>query len=211
MSKIGILGSGNVGQTLAKGFKKYEYDVMIGTGHPDKVSDFAKEQGIKLGTFAQAAEFGELIVLCVKGDAAAQVITSVSQQLSGKTVLDTTNALVDHNAENGVLKLFTTWDESLMEQLQSAAPEAKFVKALNSVGANLMINPPFTERPSMYICGNDQDAKKEVGEILEKFGFEPADMGMATSARALEPLVVLWLIPAFLKKDRDHAYKHLQK
>ncbi len=100
-----------------------------------------------------------------------------------------------------------------MERLQNIAPDAQFVKAFNSVGSGLMINPDFRDntKPTMFICGNNDDAKKKVYEILERFGFETEDMGKAESARAIEPLCILWCIPGFLRNEWTHAFKLLKK
>jgi predicted dinucleotide-binding enzyme len=100
-----------------------------------------------------------------------------------------------------------------MERLQRIAPDAQFVKAFNSVGSGLMINPDFRDntKPTMFICGNNDDAKKKVFEILERFGFETEDMGKAESARAIEPLCILWCIPGFLRNEWAHAFKLLKK
>ena len=112
---------------------------------------------------------------------------------------------------NGVSKFFTTLDDSLMERLQREFAGAKFVKAFNSVGAALMVNPKFKEgRPTMFICGNDEGAKKVVGGILEQFGWETADMGKVEAARAIEPLCMLWCIPGFLRNEWGHAFKLLK-
>jgi predicted dinucleotide-binding enzyme len=137
----------------------------------------------------------------------------VKRHLLGKTVIDTTNPIADAPPQNGVLKFFTSLDESLMERLQKIAPDAQFVKALNSVGSGLMINPNFSDnmKPTMFICGNNEDAKKKVYEILEKFGFEIEDMGKAEAARAIEPLCILWCIPGFLRNEWTHAFKLLKK
>ena len=106
--------------------------------------------------------------------------------------------------------VFTTLDKSLMEDLQSEFPEANFVKAFNSIGSAFMVNPDFDEKPTMFICGNNDQSKKAVTEILDKFGFEVEDMGKAESARAIEPLCMLWCIPGFLKNDWAHAFKLLK-
>jgi predicted dinucleotide-binding enzyme len=98
-----------------------------------------------------------------------------------------------------------------MEQLQASYPKARFVKAFNSIGNAYMVNPKFKEKPSMFICGNDEKAKAEVSKILEKFGFVPEDMGKAEAARAIEPLCMLWCIPGFTKNDwGPHAFKLLK-
>jgi predicted dinucleotide-binding enzyme len=213
MAKVGILGSGDVGKTLAKGFLKHGYQVAIGTDHAEKLAEFKRENPqIETVTFEQAAQSGDIVVLCVKGTIAEKIIEKVKRHLSGKTVIDTTNPIADAPPENGVLKYFTSLEESLVERLQKIAPDAQFVKAFNSIGSGLMINPDFRDntKPTMFICGNNDDAKKKVYEILEKFGFEIEDMGKAESARAIEPLCMLWCIPGFLRNEWAHAFK-LQK
>ena len=214
MVKVGILGSGDVGKTLAKGFLKHGYQVAIGSDHTEKLAEFKKENPqMETATFEQAAQSGDIVVLCVKGTVAEKIIEKVKKHLSGKTVIDTTNPIADAPPQNGVLKFFTSLDESLMERLQKIAPDAQFVKAFNSVGSGLMINPDFRDntKPTMFICGNNDDAKKKVYEILERFGFEIEDMGKAESARAIEPLCILWCIPGFLRNEWTHAFKLLKK
>jgi 8-hydroxy-5-deazaflavin:NADPH oxidoreductase len=214
MAKVGIIGSGDVGKTLAKGFLKHGYQVAIGSDHTEKLAEFKRENPqIETATFEQAAQSGYIVVLCVKGTVAEEIIEKVKRHLSGKTVIDTTNPIADAPPQNGVLKFFTSLDESLMERLQKIAPDAQFVKALNSVGSGLMINPNFGDnsKPTMFICGNNEDAKKKVYEILEKFGFEIEDVGKAESARAIEPLCILWCIPGFLRNEWTHAFKLLKK
>ena len=214
MAKVGILGTGDVGKTLAKGFLKHGYQVAIGSDHAEKLAEFKRENPqIEIATFEQAAQSGDTVVLCVKGTVAEKIIEKVKRHLSGKTVIDATNPIADAQPQNGVLKFFTTLDESLMERLQKIAPDARFVKALNSIGSGLMINSNFRNntKPTMFICGNNDDAKKKVYEILEKFGFEIEDMGKAESARAIEPLCILWCIPGFLRNEWAHAFKLLKK
>ena len=213
MIKIGIIGSGDVGKTLSRGFLSQGYQVIMGSDHPEKVAEFKREiQGLEVSSIEDSARTGEIIVLCVKGTAAEKVVQRVKRDLSGKIVIDATNPIADAPPENGVLKFFTDFDESLMERLQKAAPDVKFVKALNSIGNALMINPDFGgQKPTMFICGNNEEAKKKVSEILEKFGFEVEDMGMAQSARAIEPLCILWCIPGYQKNEWSHAFKLLKK
>ena len=112
---------------------------------------------------------------------------------------------------NGVLKFFTNLDESLMERLQREFAAARFVKAFNSVGNAFFVNPQFKDgKPTMFICGNDEGAKKIVKGILDQFGWETADMGKVEAARAIEPLCMLWLIPGFLRNEWKHAFKLLR-
>jgi predicted dinucleotide-binding enzyme len=213
--KIGILGSADVGQTLGKAFLTEGYEVMVGTRNTSK-EDLVKWQkensSAKLGLFADTAKFGEILVLAVSGDVAEKVIGLAGKEnFSNKTVIDTTNPIAKASPENGVLKFFTSLDRSLMEDLQKLLPDAKFVKAFNSVGNDFMYKPNFPGgKPTMFICGNDDGAKKTVTDILTAFGFETEDMGKAEAARAIEPLSILWCIPGFIRNQWTHAFKLLK-
>lgn len=213
--KIGVLGSGVVAQTLAAGFLKHGYQVMMGSREPAKLTAWknANPQG-QLGSFSEAAAFGEALVLAVKGSAAVEALRLAgSAHLSGKPVIDACNPIADAPPDHGVLKLFTTFDQSLMEQLQREFPEAHFVKGFNSVGSARMVNPQYPGgiRPTMFICGDDGAAKTTVAEILDKFGWETADMGSVEAARAIEPLCLLWCIPGFTRNEWTHAFKLLRQ
>jgi hypothetical protein len=210
--RVGILGSGDVAKSLAVGFIALGHETMLGTRDPAKLDAWLAQnpQGT-VGSFAEAAGFGEVVVLAVKGKAAADVLRSAgATPLAGKPVIDTTNPIEDAPPTNGVLKYFTTLDDSLMERLQREFAGARFVKAFNSVGNASMVNPQFTGgKPTMFICGNDAAAKKTVTGILDEFGWETADMGAVEAARAIEPLCILWCIPGFLRQDWAHAFKLL--
>jgi 8-hydroxy-5-deazaflavin:NADPH oxidoreductase len=212
--KVAVLGSGGVAQALATGFLKHGHQVTLGSRTPEKLKDWAagNPKG-KTGTFAEAAEFGKIIVLAVKGSAALEALGLAGEaNLAGKAVIDSCNPIADAPPTNGVLKFFTTLNESLMEQLQRKFPAAHLVKAFNSVGSAFMVNPEFKEgKPTMFICGNDEAAKKTVVTILDQFGWETADMGGAEAARAIEPLCMLWCIPGFLNNEWTHAFKLLKK
>lgn len=212
--KIGVLGSGEVGKVLAGGFVKHGHNVTLGTRTPEKLKDWAeKTPGARVATFEETAEFGELIVLAVKGAAAAEVLgLAGARNLAGKTVIDACNPIDDAPPEHGVLRFYTRTNESLMEQLQRDFTDAHFVKAFNSVGSGNMVNPKFAEgKPTMFLCGNNEAAKKAVAGICEQFGWEPADMGRAEAARAIESLCMLWCIPGFLRNEWTHAFKLLRK
>ncbi len=211
MAKAGVLGSGQVAKTLAAGLKKHGYDVMMGSSSVEKLTDWSADGG-KTGSFQDAASFGEIIVLSVKGSAAQSLLSGLSpESLTGKTIIDVTNPIADAPPENGVLKFYTNLDKSNMEQLQEAFPQANFVKSFSCVGAAFMVNPSFKEgKPSMFICGNNENAKKDVADILDKFGWECEDMGKAEAARAIEPLCMLWCIPGFLSNQWSHAFKLLR-
>lgn len=213
MSKrIGVLGSGDVAKVLAAGFKKHGYDVKIGSRTPEKLADWAKENGMGTGTFAEVAAHGEIVVLAVLGRAAEEALKLAgAANLTGKIVVDTTNPIADEPPENGVLRYFTDANDSLMERLQRAFPEARFVKAWNSVGNHFMVNPTFAGGPpTMFTCGNDAEAKAEMGRILEQFGWVAEDVGQVESARAIEPLCQLWCAPGFLRGQWNHAYHVLK-
>lgn len=212
---VGVLGSGIVGQVLAKGFARHGYDVMIGTNNAGKHEALksATEGKARIGTFAETARFGKIIVLATKGLAAERALTIAGLDLlKGKTIIDTTNPIAEAPPINGVLKFFTNLDESLMEQLQKKAPDAHFVKAFSCVGNAHMVNPDFGgEKPTMFICGNSETARKDVSKILDLFGWEVADMGKAEAARAIEPLCMLWCIPGLTNNSWMHAFKLLRK
>ncbi len=211
--KVGVLGSGGVARTLASGFLKHGHQVSIGSRNPDKLADWVSENpGGASATFAGAAEFGELVVLAVKGTAAMEALLLAGEaNLNGKIVVDATNPIEEAPPDKGVLRFFTKINESLMEQMQAEFPKARFVKAFNSVGSGLMINPHFEAgRPTMFICGNDEKAKQAVTSILDQFGWETADMGEVESARAIEPLCMLWCLPGFRSNQWTHAFKLLK-
>jgi 8-hydroxy-5-deazaflavin:NADPH oxidoreductase len=212
--KVGVLGSGDVAKVLAVGFLKHGHDVTIGTRSPEKLADWAKQNRKgRTGTFSDAATFGEVLVLAVRGTAAGDALQLAgSANLAGKTVIDATNPIANAPPVHGVLKFFTDLNDSLMERLQRDFPAAHFVKAFNSVGNASMVNPQFKGgKPTMFICGNDESSKRTVTQFLDQFGWETADMGHAEAARAIEPLCMLWCIPGFLQNDWAHAFKLLRQ
>lgn len=211
---IGILGSGEVGKTLGSGFIKHGHRVKIGTGNLDKLKDWLQKQtaNASVGSFEDAAMFGDIIVLAVKGSVALSVLNKAGMKnLTGKTIIDATNPIADSAPVNGVLQFFTDNNFSLMEQLQSKYPDANFVKAFSCVGSSLMVNPEFGGiKPTMFIAGNNEDSKSQVKGILNTFGWEVEDMGFAEAARAIEPLAILWCIPGFRENRWRHAFKLLK-
>ncbi|HEY5933160.1 MAG TPA: NAD(P)-binding domain-containing protein [Kofleriaceae bacterium] len=213
MKKVAILGSGQVGDALAKGFLANGYAVMRGSREPAKLEAWKNQATgeASIGTFADAAKWGDIIVLAVKGTGAVAAIESAGPaNLAGKTVIDATNPISDDPPQNGVIRYFTNANESLMERLQAKAPQAKFVKAFNSVGNHFFVNPPFKTRPTMFICGNDAAAKQETTEILTQFGWGTADMGGLEVARPIEALCQLWCAPGFARNEWTHAFSLLK-
>jgi len=212
--RIGVLGTGTVGTVLADGFLKHGYDVTRGSREPGKLADWQAKAGPKArtGTFAEAARTADIVVLAVKGEAAEAVVDLAgADSLAGKVVIDTTNPIASSPPDNGVLRYFTTLEDSLMERLQRRVPGARFVKAFSCVGNALMVNPKLPGGPpTMFICGNDDAAKRDVTGILERFGWLTEDLGAVEAARAIEPLCILWCIPAFRGGGSKHALKMLR-
>jgi 8-hydroxy-5-deazaflavin:NADPH oxidoreductase len=212
--KVGVLGSGTVGQVLGAGFSKHGHHVMMGTRDPKAESVrhwVTKTPMAAAGTFAEAAQFGELVVLAVLGRAVEDVIKLAGPaSFKGKTVMDTTNPISSSAPVNGVLQFTTGPNESLGEKVQVLLPGANVVKAFNSVGSARMVNPSYEQgAPTMFLCGNSEPAKAKVTEIIRQFGWEPFDCGGIIACRALEPLCILWCIPGFQKNQWTHAFKLL--
>ena len=212
---VGIIGSGTVGRVLAKAFLTEGYGVMLGTRNTAKeeVLKFKNENpAAQTGSFAETAKFGEIIVLATGGSVIIEAISLAGQEnFSGKPVIDATNPIAHSAPVNGVLKYFTSLEDSLMERIQQHIPGANLVKAFNSVGYQFMYKPAFPGgTPTMFICGNDEAAKKTVTEILTVFGWETEDMGKIEAARAIEPLCILWCIPGFIRNQWSHAFKLLK-
>lgn len=214
MKKVGILGSGMVGKTLAIGFRDLGHDVLIGTRDTNKLAEWLKDEGrgVTVGSFEEVAQQGELLVLAINGFAALEALQKIDRvSLKDKTIIDATNPIAETPPANGVLQYFTSLNDSLMEQLQRAFPEGRFVKAFSCVGYAYMVNPDFGgEKPTMFICGDDGKAKEEVTGILTQFGWETEDLGTVEAARAIEPLCMLICIPGFLRGQWNHAFKLLK-
>ena len=212
MNNIAILGSGPVGESLAKGFLANGHAVMRASRDPEKLAEWKRgaSGAVSIGSYVDATKWGDLIVLAVKGSAAEGVVEATAANLAGKTVIDATNPIADEPPQNGVLRYFTGANESLMERLQHKVPKANFVKAFNSVGSAFMVNPPFKPTPTMFLCGNDTGAKRQTAEIITKFGWEPMDMGSVEVARPIEALCQLWCAPGIAGNDWTHAFKYLK-
>jgi 8-hydroxy-5-deazaflavin:NADPH oxidoreductase len=208
-NKFGVIGAGGVGQTLATGLLKHGYEVRIASRSLEKLAAFTKATGIASGSPVEVAAWADGLVLAVPGPAAMAALEEAGRaQLAGKLVIDVTNPIEHAPPQDGVVRFFTGPNDSLMERLQAAFPDVRFVKAFNSVGNALMVNPVVAGGPpTMFFCGNDAEAKATVARIIDQFGWEGADMGRATAARAIEPLCQLWCIPGFLQGDWRHAFK----
>jgi predicted dinucleotide-binding enzyme len=214
--KIGVIGSGIVGQVLGTAFLAEGHEVMLGTRNPSKeevVKWKSENPSAQTGTFDETAKFGDVIVLATLGAVVEDAVRLAGvENFTGKTVIDATNPIsTTQPPVNGVLQYFTAANESLMERIQNLLPEAHLVKAFNSVGNAFMYKPNFPGgKPTMFICGNNDAAKKTVTGILEAFGWEAEDMGAAEAARPIEALCILWCIPGFIRNQWMHAFKLLK-
>ena len=234
--KIGILGSGDVSRKLADGFIELGHTVKIGTRDPSQekiVEWIANYKGgnvekeitkdtsvttttvVSAGSFAEAALFGELNVLATSWDGASNAINMAdSKNFAGKVLIDVTNPL--DFSKDMPPKLSVGHTDSAGEIVQRLLPDAKVVKAFNIVGNIHMVHPDFHQErggpPTMFICGNDDEAKKVVTDnFLAKFGWETIDIGGIEGARLLEPLAMLWITYYFKTNNGNHAFKLLRK
>ena len=213
-SRVGVLGSGEVGRRLAAGFSGRGHSVMIGSRDPGKAElrDWLTGDGagIEAVTFAQTAAYGELLVLAVLGTAAEQVIAEAGPgNFSGKVVIDATNPL---DFSGGFPpKLAIAGEDSLGERVQRALPEAKVVKAFNIIGSSYFVDPSFAEgKPTMLIAGDDAGAKRVVGDVLADFGWpDPIDLGGIEGARELEAICIAWVKVGGTRGAWDHGFKLL--
>ena len=213
-TRVGVLGSGEVGRRLAAGFSSRGHDVMIGSREPDKpeLREWLDGDGagIKAGTFPETAAHGDLIVLAVLGNAAEEAIAEAGpDSFAGKVVIDAMNPL-DFSA-GFPPKLSICGEDSLGERVQRALPDAKVVKAFNTIGNPYFVDPSFSEgRPTMLIAGNDNDAKRAVGDIVVDFGWPDAiDIGGIEGSRELEAICILWVKIGGRRGAWDHGFKLL--
>lgn len=208
---VGILGSGDVGKSFARAFVAVGHDVMIGSRSPEKLADFAKELGEKAqsGTFGETASFGDILVLATLGTATDEALRLAGVgNFAGKVVIDATNPL---DFSGGMPpKLFVGHTDSLGEQIQRQIPNAKVVKAFNTVGNAFFYKPQLPGGPpDMFIAGNDAGAKKIVSQICGAFGWGVIDLGGLESSRYLEPMCMVWVLHGALSGSWTHAFKML--
>jgi predicted dinucleotide-binding enzyme len=212
---IGILGTGDVGRTLAAGFLKERHSVMIGTRdtNAEKLRDWigGAGKGVKAGTFAETAAFGDVVVLATLWSGTQNAITLAgADKLAGKAVIDATNPLVF--AKNAPPALALGHTDSGGEQVQRWLPRAHVVKCFNMVGHASMVHPSFPGGPpDLYICGNDAKAKETVTKLLHELGWQPLDLGGIELSRVLEPLCILWVTYGAKTGGWTHALKMLRR
>jgi len=210
--KVGILGSGDVGKSFAKAFGALGHDVVIGSRSPEKLSDFVGGEGDRVtsGTFEDAARSGDLIVLATHGMATEEAISMAGKQnFDHKVVIDATNPL---DFSSGAPRLAIGHTDSLGEQIQRFIPNARVVKAFNTVGNPLFFKPDLPGGPpDMFIGGNDADAKKLVSQVCEAFGWGVVDLGGIEASRYLEPMCMAWVVHGVISGTWLHAFKLLHK
>ena len=213
--RIGILGTGDVGQALGTGLVALGHEVKMGSrdaNHP-KARAWASQAGPKAstGVFAEAAQFAELAVLAALWSGTENVLRLAgAPRLAGKVLIDATNPLVFTPGAPPSLALGHT--DSGGEQVQRWLPETKVVKAFNTVGHAHMVHPQFPGGPpDMFICGNEASAKAVVTEILTAFGWSTIDVGGIGGARLLEPMCILWVQYGMQTNSWNHAFKLLRK
>ncbi len=213
--RVGVLGTGDVGKALGRGFLALGHEVKMGAREAQnpKATEWAKAAGAKasIGTFAEAAQFGEVVVVCTLGAANESVIQQTgAANLAGKVVIDTTNPL-DFSKGMPPSLLFGGRDSG-GEQLQRLAPQAKVVKAFNTVGNAHMFRPEFPGGPpDMFIAGNDGEAKARVAGIVRDFGWNVIDLGGIDASRYLEAMCMAWVLHGVLSGTWNHAFKLLHK
>jgi len=208
--KIGILGSGGVAQSLGAGFLGRGDTVMLGTRDPAKLKEWLEQHPkASVGSFKDAVTFGEIVVLATLGTAVVSVIESCgASAFEGKLVIDATNPL---RFDDEGPHLAVGFDDSLGEQVQRALPDARVVKAFNTVGSQHMVHPQFESGPpTMFLAGNDDAAKQAVVSILHDFGWDAADLGGIESARYLEPMCMAWVAYGRGAGNWHHAFKLLR-
>ena len=210
--KVGIIGSGDVGQRLGDAFVELGHSVKIGTRDPQKLAAWVAKHKMRAsaGSFSDAASFGDIVVIATAWSGTASAIEMAGPaNMAGKVVIDVTNPL-DHSTMPPRLAIGHT--DSAGETVQRMLPDAKVVKAFNIVGNPHMFRPDFPGgRPTMFIAGNDDGAKKMVTDILTAFGWESIDIGGIEGSRLLEPLAMLWITYYFRTNTGNHAFKLLRK
>lgn len=212
--RVGVLGSGEVGRRLAEAFSGRGHEVMIGSRDPSKpeLRDWLSGDGggIEAGSFEQAAAHGELIVLAVLGSAAEQAIADAGpDNFRGKVVIDAMNPL---DFSGGFPpKLSISGEDSLGERVQRALPEARVVKAFNTIGNPYFVDPSFSEgQPTMLIAGDDQEAKDTVRNVLTNFGWsDTVDIGGIEGSRELEAICIVWVKIGGARGAWDHGFRLL--
>ena len=198
--KVGVLGTGSVGRTIGTKLVELGHEVTMGSRSAtnEHAAEWATSAGAGAshGTFAGAAAFGELVFNCTSGTVSLEALGAAGEEnVSGKVLVDVSNPLDFSKGRPPTLSVCN--DDSVGEQIQRAFPDAKVVKALNTMNAAIMVDPAsIPGEHNVFMCGNDDGAKAQVSELLQSFGW-PAerivDLGDITAARGPEMYLPLWL------------------
>lgn len=214
MKKIAVLGTGMVGNTIGKKLIELGYSVMMGSrsANNEKAQAWVAANGQKAsaGTFADAAKFGEIIFNCTKGESSLDAIKMAGlENFKGKTVIDIANPLDFSKGMPPSLIPELSNTNSLGEEIQRLIPEANVVKTLNIVNCEVMVDAKRSGGdPTMFICGNNAEAKEEVKAILQQFNWSDIiDLGDITTARGTEMLLPIWLRTWFATGNGHFAFK----
>ena len=212
MKQIGILGTGTVGKTIGSALIKLGYEVKMGSRTMDNATahEFTQSNGDKAshGTFAEAAQFADVIMNCTMGMASLQALTLAGREnLSGKTLIDISNPLDFSNGMPPSLSVCNV--DSLGEQIQQALPETNVVKTLNIVNCEVMVNPKKSGGdPTMFVCGNNSSAKELTSNLLKEFGWNDIiDLGDISNARGMEMILPLWVRTYIATKNGYFGFK----
>jgi 8-hydroxy-5-deazaflavin:NADPH oxidoreductase len=199
--RIGVLGSGEVGRALARGYLQNGHDVRIGTRQ-------GQVEELPVGPAREVAAEAELVVLAVRGTSAVELVSSLAGEVDGKVLVDATNPL---DFSSGAPRMFVGTTDSLGEQVQRAAPGARVVKAYNTVGNPLMVDPDLPGGPpTMFVAGNDSEAKATVGDLLRTTGWDVADLGGIEASRWLEAMCMTWVAYGARTGTWTHAFRLLR-
>jgi 8-hydroxy-5-deazaflavin:NADPH oxidoreductase len=198
LKRIGVLGTGVVGQTIAARLADLGYEVTVGarSAGSDSLTPFANMPGVHTGSFADAAAHGELVINATNGrNALAALQQSGADNLDGKTLLDVTNELIP--VEGGFPRPAATSENSLGQRIQDAFPTTHVVKALNTMNCRVMVDPLLVAGDHVvFLSGDDADAKGHVVDVLSSFGWRPEqviDLGGIDTAAATEMMMAVWM------------------
>jgi hypothetical protein len=211
--KVGILGSGDVGQWLARGFAERGDTVAVGSRTPERVEAWAKEERLSISADLPeaAANRAELLVLCTNWAGVDSTARRMRGAADGKTLIDVTNPL-SFGGAGGAPVLALGYPDSGGATVQRLLPKTKVVKCFNTVNARFMVKPAFDGGPGdMFLCGNDEAAKKDVGLLCEEWNWVPQDLGGIESAYLLEALAMTWITYGFRKNHWEHAFALLNR
>lgn len=213
MMNVAVLGSGDVGRHLTKGFLARGDSVCIGSRTPRVVREWIESEALQAEAAepAEAAGGAELLVLATNWAGAPTTAEQIRSEAAGKILIDVTNPLGPGGA-GGAPKLMVGYPDSGGKGVQAMLPESKVVKCFNTVNARFMVNPGFSGGPGdMFLCGNDESAKSAVAALCREWGWVPQDMGSIEESYLLEALAMAWIVYAFRTNHWEHGFAFLNR